>query len=95
MNSTKEYKDPRERSFSDEIHALDTDVLRERYNDIELYLDEGIRPSWTVILKPSSSLLDLKFWVPEDIVNYRRILMMELLDRCKSFELIPEIKFNF
>lgn len=95
MNSTKEYKDPRERSFCDEIHALDTDVLRERYNDIELYLDEGIRPTWTIILKPATTFLDLKHWLPEDLINYRRILMMELLDRCTSFDMFPEVKFYF
>lgn len=95
MSSMKEYKDPRERSFCDEIHALDTQVLRERYSDIEVYIKHGIRPMWTVIVSPSSSLLDMKFWTAEDVFNYKRILLMELLDRCKSFELYPKLKFNF
>jgi len=95
MSSTNEYKDPRKRSFADEIKALDTLVLRERFKDIETYLDEGIRPTWTVILNPSSSIFNMKFWDPEDLINYRRLLMIELLDRCKSFDLLPEIKFYF
>lgn len=95
MSSTKEYKDPRERSFAEEIKALDTEVLKERFNDIEIYVNEGIRPNWTVILTPSSSIFDMKFWNVEDLYNYRRLLMMELLDRCKSFDLIPKIKFYF
>jgi len=95
MNSTKEYKDPRTRSFADEIKALDTKVLRERYDDIELYLDEGVRPLWTAIINGSKSIYGIQFWDPEDFINYRRLLMIELLDRCKTFELIPAIKFNF
>lgn len=95
MSSTSEYKNPRTRSFADEIKALDTLVLRERMKDIELYLDEGIRPMWTVILNPSTSIYDMKFWDPEDLINYRRLLMIELLDRCKSFDLIPKIVFHF
>lgn len=95
MSSTNEYKDPRQRSFSEEIKALDTLVLRERYQDIETYLDEGIRPMWTAIVNGSKSIFDMRFWDPEDLINYRRLLMMELLDRCKSFDLIPKIKFHF
>ncbi len=95
MIFTTEYKDPRQRSFVDEIKALDTKVLRERYDDMELYLDEGVRPLWTAILNGPKPIAGIKFWNAEDFINYRRLLMMELLDRCKSFELVPAIKFNF
>lgn len=90
-----DYSEPSKRSFNDEIQALETKELRSRYKDIETYLDFGIRPIWTAIIDPSTSILNVKYWDPEDLIRYRRILMMELLDRCKSFELIPKIKFNF
>jgi len=90
-----DYRDPSTRSFCNEISALDTKELIARNKDIETYLDYGIRPIWTVIVDPSSSILNMKYWHPEDLVRYRRILMMELLDRCKSFDLIPKIKFKF
>jgi len=95
MNSTNDYKDPSTRSFCDEIKALEIEELKARHKDIETYLYYGIRPIWTVIIDPSASILNVKYWAPEDLVRYRRILMVEQLDRCKSFELLPKLKFNF
>ena len=94
MNSTTDYKDPQTRYFADEIKDLSAEELQQRYKDIEIYLKTGIRPSWTVIVD-SNTLLNMRYWYPEDLVRYRRILVMELLDRCKSFELIPKLKFKF
>jgi len=94
MDYTPDYKDPQTRYFADEIKDLSTDDLQQRHKDIELYLKTGLRPLWTVITG-SNALESMRYWYPEDLVRYRRILMMELVDRCKSFELIPKIKFKF
>jgi hypothetical protein len=94
MNSTTDYRDPQTRYFADEIKDLSAEELQQRYKDIEIYLKTGIRPLWTVIVD-SNTLLNMRYWYPEDLVRYRRILVMELLDRCKSFELIPKLKFKF
>ena len=54
-----DYRDPSTRSFCDEISSLSTKELIDRNKDIETYLEFGIRPIWTVIVDPSSSILNM------------------------------------
>jgi len=93
MNSTTEYTNPRNRDFSDELKALELKLLMERRKDVDIMIEYGLFPDWASY--PVTESPGFKYWDLEDILRYRKNLYMELLDRCKSFELFPKIKFNF
>lgn len=95
MSSTIDFSDPRNRDFAVELANLDIKDLQKKYKDIQTYMEFGIRPNWTVIIDSNQPIYDIKYWSPDDLIRYRRLIMIELLDRCKSFELIPSIKFKF
>ena len=94
-NFTKVYDDPKNRCFSSELKTFDTETLIKRRQQIEKYFDWGIPPEWTAIITSSDSHVHNGYWVVEELLRYRKLLLMELLDRCKSFELIPKIEFKF
>lgn len=85
---------PSKRCFATEISLLDTDTLISRQKDVEKYLSSGICSTW-MVFKEGKGILSLKYWEPEDVLRYYRILTMEMLDRCKSFTLLPNLKFYF
>jgi len=95
MSSTTDFLDPRTRDFAVELANLELKDLQKRYKDIQTYMEFGIRPNWTVIIDPNKLINDIKYWSPDDLLRYRRLIMIEMLDRCKSFELVPTIKFKF
>lgn len=82
------------RCFATEIHNLDLDALIERQKDIETYYEFGVYPNW-MVYKESKSIFSIRYWDVYDVTRYRKLLSMELLDRCKKFELYPELKFYF
>jgi len=85
---------PSKRCFSTEISKLDLDTLIDRQKDIEKYLEYGVCSTW-MVFKEGKGIFSLKYWDSYDIMRYQRLLMMELLDRCKKFDLYPKIKFYF
>ena len=93
MSSTTEYTDPRNRNFSDELKAHKLEVLLERKKDIDTLMIYGMYPDWACY--PTITSPSFQYWDLEDVLRYRKNLYMELLDRCESFELLPNIKFNF
>lgn len=85
---------PSKRCFATEIKELDLDSLIKRKEDIERYMEYGVCSEW-MIVKTGKSIFNISYWDAFDIMRYRRILMMELLDRCKRFDLTPRLKFYF
>jgi len=77
-----------------ELKELDLDTILERNQDIEKYLEFGFYSTW-MIIKNGKSIFDLTYWDTYDVMRYQRLLMMELLDRCKRFDLYPKLKFYF
>jgi len=57
-------------------------------------MEYGLFPEW-MIVKTSKSVFDVSYWDMYDVMRYRRLLLMELLDRSKRFELYPKLKFYF
>ena len=94
-NFTKIYDDPKNRCFSSELKTLDTETLIKRREQIEKYLVRGILPEWTAIISSTDPLVHQGYWVTEEFLRYHKLLLMELLDRCKSFKLAPQIEFDF
>lgn len=87
-------QNPSKRCFSTEISTLDLDTLIDRQKDIEKYMEYGVCSTW-MVYKEGKGIFSLKYWDSYDIMRYQRLLMMELLDRCKKFDLYPKIKFYF
>jgi len=56
-------------------------------------MEYGVYPTWAVNMAKGKFFVD--YWEPYDVFRYRKAVYMELLDRCKSFEIMPKIKFNF
>lgn len=94
MSTTTDYTDPSKRCLATEVKELDTDTLLLRLKDIELYIKTGTACKW-MFIKNEKTLLGLEFWNSFDLARYKLLINMELLDRCKSFELLPKLKFNF
>lgn len=93
MSITTEYTNPKNRDFSDELKTHDLQVLLQRKKDIDVLKDYGMFPDWVSYSDATTSTI--QYWEVEDIWRYRKNLYMELLDRCTSFELVPELKFHF
>jgi len=93
MSSTKEYTSPKSRDFSEELKELKLETLIERKKDIDIMVEYGLFPDWASYSVNRSP--GFTYWELEDVLRYRKLLYMELLDRCKSFELYPKIKFTF
>jgi hypothetical protein len=87
-------QNPSKRCFSTEISKLDLDILIDRQKDIEKYLEYGVCSNW-MIFKEGKGIFSLKYWDYYYIIRYQRLLLMELLDRCKKFELFPKLRFFF
>lgn len=87
-------QNPLNRCFATEIKELDLDTLIKRKEDIEKVLEFGVFPEW-MIIKTGKSIFNLSYWDAADVLRYRRILLMELLDRSKKFDLFPKLKFYF
>lgn len=93
MSSMNVFTDPRKRCFSEEVKPLSTEDLLKRQKEIETFMEYGVYPNWAINMSQEKFFVD--YWEPYDIFRYRKALYMELLDRCKSFEIMPKIKFNF
>lgn len=93
MSTTTEFTNPRTRDFSDELKGFKLETLKERMKDINIMIEYGLFPDWASY--PTSHSPGFRYWDLEDVLRYRKLLYMELLDRCTSFELVPKIKFNF
>jgi len=93
MSSTNVFTDPRTRCFSEEVKTLSTEILLSRQKEIESFMEYGVYPTWAVNMAKGKFFVD--YWEPYDVFRYRKAVYMELLDRCKSFEIMPKIKFNF
>lgn len=90
------YSSPATRCFSTELKELDLEILLNRKKDIELYIKTGMYFKWMIVKDElPGGILNIKYWDDYDIARYRRLLFMELLDRCKKFELYPKLKFYF
>lgn len=94
MSSITEYTNPRNRDFSQELKEMELDTILERQRDIDIVIGYGMFPDWASF-STGNKITDIKYWDLEDILRYRKVLLMELLDRCKTFELYPKIKFKF
>jgi len=94
MSTTIDLRDPSRRCLATELKNLDLDIILERNKDIEKYLEFGFYSTWMVI-KNGKSIFDLTYWDSYNIMRYRRLIHMELLDRCKKFDLYPKLKFYF
>lgn len=96
MNIMKELQNPSIRNFSEEVKELELEQLIERKRDIDTALEYGLFPDWAIYSSlTSSSKRELNYWDLSDILRYRKNILMEMLDRCKSFELYPKLKFYF
>ena len=85
---------PSKRCFATEIKNLDLDTLIKHKEEIEKYIEYGLHPNW-MIVKKEGGVFNISYWDTYDIARYRRLLLMEMLDRCKRFELYPKLKFYF
>ena len=94
MNTTINLQNPSKRCFATELSKLDLDTIISRQKDIENFYEYGIYSNW-MIYKESRSIFSIKYWDIFDIKRYRKLISMELLDRCIKFELYPELKFYF
>lgn len=94
MSTSINLQHPSKRCFATEIKELDLDTLIKRKDDIERFMDLGLYSEW-MIIKSGKSIFDVNYWDPYDVLNYRRLLLIEMLDRCKRFELVPKLKFFF
>lgn len=96
MNTMKNSQDPRLRNFSEEIKELQLEKLIERKREIDTALEYGLFPDWAVYASSTaSSKWELNYWELSDLLRYRKNVLMEMLDRCSSFELYPKLKFYF
>ena len=93
MNIINAFKDPKKRCFSEEIVSFSTEKLQSRLLDIERFQEYGVYPNWAACIYEGNTFVD--YWEPYDLYRYRKAIYMELLDRCKSFEMIPKLKFTF
>ena len=85
---------PSKRCFATELKSFDLDILIKHNEDIDRYIDYGVYPNW-MIVKEGKSIFNIRYWDTHEIARYKRLLNMELLDRCKRFELYPKLKFYF
>jgi hypothetical protein len=94
MSTTIDLQSPSKRCLATELKKLDTQSILERKLDIERYIEFGFYSTW-MIVKEGSTIYDLSYWEPEDIIRYRRLINMELLERCSTFKLVPKLEFYF
>ena len=94
MSTLINLQSPSKRCFATEISELDIDTLISRQKDIEKYMTFGVCSTW-MVCKEGRGIFSLRYWEAEDIIRYQRLLLMEMLDRCKNFDLYPRVKFYF
>lgn len=94
MSTLINLQPPSKRCFATEIKELNLDTLIKRKEELEKVMEYGLFPEW-MIVKTSKSVFDVSYWDMYDVMRYRRLLLIELLDRSKKFELYPKLKFYF
>lgn len=87
-----------ERYLLDHVYELSVSEAMARVKEVSDYFTLGTDPAWATV--PSESPIVLMFYKTAILneafmLNYQQVLNMHLLNKCKSFSLYPELKFEF
>lgn len=82
----------------DSVDDLSIPEILKRIEEIDDYFSIGYDPPWSVVAA-KSKLLSILYGScalnEEFMLNYKKILSMKCLDKCKEFTILPKVTFVF
>ena len=83
----------RRQQLLEKLPDLTTDEIETRIHELDLYFYTGISPVWAMC--KVQNFLDADYLDERFLQHYQHMCNYELLGRCKSFTVVPHLKFVF
>jgi hypothetical protein len=83
----------RRQQLLEKLPDLTTDEIETRIHELDLYFYTGISPVWAFC--KTKDFMDVDYLDERFLQHYYHMCNYELLGRCKSFTVVPHLKFKF